>query len=364
MSLLVYQGKLALSAILPASVAAVAAASLGLSDALPVVTADLAGAVACSTSIAITPPSLSGQIASVGVTAVGLALAVTLAVPFIDLAAPELSAQVTILAPPVADITAGLALTLPMVGLFAEGGVEAWSFSGTSSQLGGIVSTAVSGGLPDGSSPTQTLTGFILASTGGGTWAGMQSFFPDIPATQPSPSIEHFTATIGDLVGQLSAGVLDANASLLVQLASLNARLQGALTFQAQLVANTPTLAGNVSICADLAASLSAYVSADYITPTVAIAAVAALVAKLTADVAALTAQISALATITTTLATAGVLAFTYTGTAADLGAAISSAVGAGWPDGTPSSSPSNALILLCSGPGTGAALATLFGGI
>jgi hypothetical protein len=358
---LAYIGKLSLGAILPASVTAIAAASLGLSDALPVLSADLAGAVTCSAQIAITPPNLAAQIASVAVTATGLALAVTLGVPFVDLQAPELGAQVAILAPAVADITAGLALTLPLAALFGEQGVSAWSFAGTSAQFGALAPAA----LPDGSDPRAPVTGFVLASTAGATWTGLQTFFPPIPGSQPSSSLVPLgVLSVGTLVGIESAGVLAANASLQVQLGRLNARLQGALAFQAALVANPPTLAGNVALVGQLAANLGAYVSANYITPTAALAAVAALVAKLTADVAALTAQVSALASITAALGTAGVLAFTYTGTAEGFPAAVSAAVGAGWPDGTPSSSPSNALVILASGSGTAAALSTLFGGL
>lgn len=358
---LAYIGKLALSAILPASVTAVASASASLTAVGPIITSDLAGATLCAGQISGTPPSLAGEIASVGATAVGLAAALTAGTPYVDVQTPQIAALSAELAPIVADLTASLGLTLPLSALFSEAGVEAYSFAGTGAQLGALIPAQ----LEDGSSPKQALTGFVLASTGGGTWPGLQTFFPTLPGSQPAGSLVSLGGlSVGALVGLLSAALGPANASLQAQLGNLGARYEGALTCAAALSATPPTLPGAIALIGELATNLGGYVSADYITPTAAIAAVSALVAKLTALASSLTSQVSSLASVTSALSTSGVLAFTYAGTMADFGAAVVGAIGAGWPDGTPSTSASNALILLASAPGTGAALQTLFGGL
>lgn len=357
----VYVAKLALSAILPASVTAVASASASLSATLPVVSADLAGAGTLSAQIAITPPDLSGEIAIVADVVTGLTEAVAALTPFVSFQVTELGGLVAQLTPIVADLNASLALTLPLASLFVEGGVSAWSFAGTSAQFGNLAPS----GLPDGSPAGAAVSGFVLAATGGGTWAGLQSFFPSIPGSQPSPSLVSLgVLSVGSLVGLESGAVLAANLDLQVQLGALGARLDGAIAATASLTLTPPTLLNTLALAVTLATNLGAYVSADFITPSVAISAAAALVASLTARVAELTARVSALAAVTAALGTAGVLAFTYTGAASDLPAAVAAAVGAGWPDGTPSSSPSNALVILASGSGTAAALSTLFGGL
>lgn len=362
---LVYDGKLALSAILPASATAVASATSSLSSTLPVVAADLAGAVTLGAQITVTPPNLSAETTTVAAIIAGLTAAITLgAPPFVDAQVLELGALITQLTPIVPAISASLALTLPIAALFLESGVSAWSFAGTGAQLGGLASPIASG-LGDGSDPRQEIAGFVLAATGGGTWAGLQSFFPPIPVTQPAGSFVPLGILgVGALFGLLSGAIVGADASLELELGSLGARLAGAIAAQAALTTTPPSLAGNIVIAGDLASSLAATPPSAYIAPADAIAAAAALVSALTALHTQISVDVTALGNVTTALGTAGVLAFTYTGTAADFPSAVAAAVGAGWPDGTSSSAATNAIALLASGSGTSSALASLFGGI
>lgn len=360
---LAYVGKLALSAILPASVTAVASASASLSAALPVVSADLTAATNLSAEVTATPPNIATQISTVATVSVGLAAAVFLGVPLVDVQVSAVTALVAQLSPIVASISASLALTSPLASLFLEDNVQAWSFAGTSAELGGMLGASVSSGLADGAAPKQTIGGFILASTGGGTWVGMQTFFPPIPGSQAPHSLAYLGGlSLGPLFGLESAGILAANIRLKIELASLGARLEGAISAAAALAITPPTLLGNIALAADITASL--YAVTGYIDASAAIAMAAQLVTDLTALTAQISADVSALASITSALATAGVLAFTYSGTSADLGASVNAAIAAGWPDGTPNTTPSNALILLASGSGTSAALGTIFGGL
>ena len=360
-----YVAKLALSAILPSSVTAVASASASLSATLPVVALDLAGATTLSAQISVTPPNLSAEIATVATLVANLTAAATILPPvlFVDVQLPELGALLAQLTPIVADLSASLALTLPLAGLFVDAGLSVWSFSGTSPELGPLLSAALADGMPDGAPKRATVTGYILASTAGATWTGLQSFFPSLPGSQPSSTLVPLgSLTIGALVGLLSSGMLAANLRLEIELGSLRARLEGALAAQASLTINPPSLVANIAIAAQLAASLAATVS--YIPPSVAIAAAAALVADITTLQGQINADVSALANITTALSTAGVLAFTYDGTAEELGSAVTSAIASGWPDGTGPGAATNAVVILASGGGTASALASLFGGI
>lgn len=362
---LTYAGKLALSAILPSSVTAVASASASLSATLPVVAADLAGAVTLDAQITVTPPNLSAEVSAVAAIQAGLAAAVTLgAPPFVDFQVSSLAALITELTPIVPSLSASLALTLPIASLFLESGAAVWSFSGTGAQFGDLAAPIASG-IGDGSSPKAELDGFVFASTGGGTWAGLQSFFPSLPGSQPSGTLVPLGALgLGVLFGLLSGALGGANLRLELELGSLRARLEGALAAQASLTITPPSLAVNIALAAQLAASLAATPPSAYISATDAIAAAASLVANLTALDAQITGDVSALANVTTTLATAGVLAFRYSGTAVDFPGAVASAVGAGWPDGTGPSAATNAVVILASGGGTASALASLFGGI
>lgn len=362
---LVYVAKLALSAILPSSAAAVTAASTGLSATLPVIADDLAGAATLSAQITITPPDLTAEIATTAAIIAGLTAGVSLSLPLVDFQVFELGAQIAQLAPIVGDLSAAVALTLPLAGLFVEQGVQAWSFAGTSPELGPLLTSALAAGMPDGAPRRAEVSGFILASTAGATWTGMQSFFPSLPGSQPAGSLVPLGGlSIGTLVGLLSSGVTSANVSLNAELGSLGARLDGANAAKAALTSTPPTLLGNIAVAGDLAASLAAYSPGAYITPSVAISAAAALVTSITALQSQVTADVSGLGGITTALATAGVLGFTYAGTAEDLGTAVSSAIASGWPDGTSSSAASNALVLLASSGGTASALSSLFGGL
>ena len=362
---LVYAGKLALSAILPSSVTAVASASASLSATLPVVAADLAGAVTLDAQVTVTPPNLSAEVSAVAAIQAGLAAAVTLgAPPFVDFQVSSLSSLIAELTPIVPALSASLALTLPMASLFLESGAAVWSFSGTGAEFGSLAAPIASG-IGDGSSPKAELEGFVLASTGGGTWAGLQSFFPSLPGTQPSSTLIPLGSLgIGALFGLLSSALGGAGLRLELELGSLGARLEGALAAQASLTITPPSLAVNIALAADLAASLAATPPSAYISASDAIAAAAALVANLTALEAQINGDVTALASVTTALATAGVLAFRYSGTAADVPAAVASAVGSGWPDGTGAGAATNAVVILASGGGTASALSTLFGGL
>lgn len=358
-----YVGKLALSAILPSSAAAVAAADTGIAGAIPVVSNDFVGASTLAGRVSVTPPNLAAQIVTTAAIVVGLTAGVTIGAPFVDAQAPQLSDAIGALSPVVAGLSAAVGLTLPLAALFQEPNVQAWSFAGTSTELGTLLTAALGRGMPDGAPPHAPVTGYILASTAGATWSGMQSFFPALPGSQaPGTLLDVGPLSVGGLVGLLAGGIANANVSLSSQLGSLGARLRGLVGAAASLP--TPTLAGNVAVAGRLASNLAAYAPAAYITPSAAVAATSALVAALSALSTRLSTNISQLFAITSALATAGVLGFRYSGAAEDLGAAVSSAISAGWPDGTSSTAPSNALVILVSGGGTASALAGLFGGL
>lgn len=359
-----YAGKLALSAIMPSSAAAVLAAANALTGAATRVADDLAGATACSASAIITPPNLAASVTAVSGILAAMAQGLAFSTPSATFQLGVTNTLIATLTPIVADLSASLALVTPLVALLAESNVQAWSWYGTGGALGGAVQAAIGRGLPDGSPVGISCAGFMLASTGGATWSGLQTFFPPIPGTQQFSTLQYLGGlSIDVLMGLLSVPTRASKVTLAAQLTSLGARLDGATRLAAALTLNPPSLLNSISLANGLLASLQ-NTSLRFVAATDALAILAQLVSDLTALAAAIAALIAALNNVTSALATAGVLAFVYEGKASELGAAIAAAINGGWPDGTLASAPSNALVMLASGGGTGTALHSLFGGI
>ncbi len=194
----------------------------------------------------------------------------------------------------------------------------------------------------------------------------MQGFFTIIEGGQAPGTVEYLgDISIGAMVGGLSAGILSANLALDFQLGQITAQIQGALALSVALHASPPSIAGSLTIVANIKASLEAYLSlGGFILPTAAITAIANLVIQLQGIVAQVNANISLMASITASLGVSGVLAYTYTGAGNAFGPALTSSLAGGWPDSTPATDPSNALILIADGTAGQVGLETFFVGL
>lgn len=361
-----YAGKLSIGVIVPTGLTAVVDIAASLNVILPQIIVDLTGAIELSAMLTITPPNLALDLAALVQLLLDLNLAVTASLPQVSF---QLSAILTLIAqisPIVASISASLSLSLPLASLFATAGIQAYSFSGTGAEFGGLVSQELANGWPDGTPATANFQGWILAATANPTWVGLQSFFTQIPPTQPSDSVEYIgSLSIGGMCGLLGDGVLAANLNLQLQLGALSAQLQGALNIQAALTLTPPSLSGSITIATNLEASLQAYLSlGGYIGVTAAFTAVANLIADLTALEAQLNANISAMVALETAFAQAGVLAYTYSGPTNQFGPALTTALAGGWPDSTGPSAAANALVLGATSEITGTGLAAFLSGV
>lgn len=361
---LVYAGSFPLEVACSASFSAVVSASAALNAALAPLQLQITAALGLQVGITLSPPEIAANIELCVSLIADLTLALSLALPSLDF---QLSACISLIAelgPIVLALQAALALVTSLSANLETGGILAYSYSGTGAAFGPALSSALASGLIDGTPAAGQCAGVILAATASATWAGLSSFFSGGISTAPGLSLTG-SLTLGELCVSLSAAIDAAILSLTLQLGSYKGQLSAALSAQARLLLTPPSIAGNVTLVADLKASLTAYLTVGgFILPSVAIEASANILVQLGKTVASLTAQVSALASLTATFATSGILAYTYSGPVNGLGPAVAAAIGSGWPDSTTNTAPANALVLLATAPAAQAGLDVFFGGL
>lgn len=132
------------------------------------------------------------------------------------------------------------------------------------------------------------------------------------------------------------SAVAAADAAIGVSLGNLQAQLDGALFAQAGLIANPPTLAGQVTALAEMAAALALAISLGVPDVSFQLTAIGDVVASLQTSIGALNAQLAALVEVNTSLAVGGVAAYVYEGETSKFGQELHSALGGGFAGGSP----------------------------
>jgi hypothetical protein len=342
-----YAGKISVGVIVPTGLSVVADCAASLALVLPQIAVDLEGAITLAAMLGINPPTLALNISATVQLLADMNIALTASLPQVTFQLSAILALVAQISPIVASLSASLSVSLPFAELLGTAGIQVLSYSGTGAAFGAAVTQELGNSWPDGTPATTNTSGFILASTANPTWVALQTFFTAIPPSQPTGLQSVGSISLSGLCALLGQGILEANLNLQVQLAAIEAQLNGALNIKAQLTASPPSLAGSINIVTELAASLNGYLSlGGFASITVLVDAVASLVASLSALSAKISALISLLASITTSMATAGVLAYSFSGTTSALASALTSSLAGGWPDGTPPTASANALVL------------------
>jgi hypothetical protein len=335
---LTYVGELAIGPCIPTSVSAVAALAANLA-------VNIASLLELQVGLGAFPPSISASLTALVELTTSLNLAISFSLPYVD-------AQVTAIAQAIASLTADLVPCLALqLTLNGGAGIFAFGFNGTGAAFGSSITNELSASWPDGSLSSGTSNAIILATVTSSVWTDILTVFNAIPPSLPQGLT--FLAQLN--IGTLCPSILDATASITAQ---FNAQLNGLIALAASIAASPPSLAGNVSIAADLTASLNAALMVTLPGVSFQLAAVAKLIATINA-------QISALAALTVAFTGAsGVFAYTYSGPGDGLGPAVTTALSSGWPDSTPLTAPANALVLGTTVPAVWATMGLFFGGL
>lgn len=154
-------------------------------------------------------------------------------------------------------------------------------------------------------------------------------------------------------IGDLCPLVVSAHAATF---AELNAKLAGLLELQAKLTITPPSIAGSITIVANLLAGLQAAVTLGLPGVDFQLAAVAAAMVSINAS-------LSILLSLQVTFGAAGVFVYSYEGAVGAFGGELNAALAAGFPGAGGPLQGCNALVLGTVTPATWTAMAAFFGG-
>src|ERR1700734_685460 len=132
-----------------------------------------------TTGIGAFPPSISGSITTLASLLTELNLAITASFPSVDFQA---LAAADAIAPLSAELVSPLAFQTLLQG---EAGIFAYAYSGQGNAFGSSVSSALSGGYPDGSGGSASSNAMIVATTNSGVFTDIETFFGVIPPNLP-----------------------------------------------------------------------------------------------------------------------------------------------------------------------------------
>lgn len=160
-----------------------------------------------------------------------------------------------------------------------------------------------------------------------------------------------------EYLGGLSVGGVAPSVQIAVDasLPNLLAQQAGIQLGQASLIANPPTMAGNLAIAQAILDSISAQIALGVQLPPLAVQ-----LASLAAALAALAGQIATLGSFADVLGVVGLHAYHYAGPVNGLGPALAAELAGGLPPGGAPLAPSDALVIATSEPAAWSALSVV----
>lgn len=160
---LTYLAEMNLGALCPLCVTSTAGVIAGLH-------AQLNGLVALAANLTLHPPSFT--------TSLTLAAQLTSTLnAAISLGLPGVSFQLAAVAKAVAALNANLSLLASLTASLGGAGAFVWSYSGTGAGLGPAITSALSGGWPDGTSSSTAANALVLGTVTPAVWTTITSFF-------------------------------------------------------------------------------------------------------------------------------------------------------------------------------------------
>lgn len=173
-----YVGGMSIGAALPGAATVAASGEAGINAALP----DIQARLAALAQFKPQPINLAAQLSLAKNTLAGVEAAIAFGIT-----PPDISAQLAIVAAQIADleaaivsINADLQAVIDFIALLAEAGLHVYRYEGQVDDLGGELSTELSGGLPGGS-PTDQCDALVLVTSTSATWDAMTQIFKTAP---------------------------------------------------------------------------------------------------------------------------------------------------------------------------------------
>lgn len=338
---LAYVGSINLGILSPMSLSAGAVCTASIAP-------DIAALVSLAASVTVVPPVIALSLANTISAAAQFAASLTASPPvvYIDL-------QLGVMADVIIQLTAELAILNPfaaLLSLTAEAGIFVYAYNGTGRDFGAAVGNAISPTWPNGTPGSAHANALIIATVTPSVWDDVASFFDIIPPNLP-PGLSYL-ANVN--IGLLCGLCVRATGPII---ATIRARLAGAIKLALQLSIQIPTVVGSIALLASLVLSLEAALTARLPGLTFQLQAIAKALA-------ALNAKLSLLVRLTAVLSGGGAYVYTYDGIGSGLGPALTTELATSWPGGASSLLPANALALGTVSGAQWTLMQTFFGGI
>lgn len=317
--------------------------SLTVSAALTAqIVTDLAGLVALTASLTITPPSFALSITALTALEASLTAAIGLGLPSVDF-------QATVMLEAIVTLTAELILPLSFRALLeAEAGIFVYGYNGTGRDFGAATTAGISR-WPDGTAGDVASNALIVATVSPPVWTNVEAFLGILPPSLPRGLTYVAEANLA-LVCPLCIGACGPI------IADLEARLAGAIALSASLAVTLPTFATSLVSVFELLVTLLEAIA-------IGLPGVVFQLEAIARAIVAVEAKIALLAELTVSLGGGGAYVYTYSGPGAGLGTALTASLAGGWPDGASAGLPANAAILGTVEPTTWTTMSLFFGG-